>query len=212
MRGRFGTVYADKTCFFNRPTESGWSNVTVHSWFDAPIVEVPSELRRPPEKLPPLTSLSLVRIYRAAPEYLVVAANYEPNGELGTVHIGGVKDGNWVQIDFNPLAKIGLNQRPGKGWDLEALGRYGIPPHIDVEGYLRSRHIPLPTVSLPQEMTVLNLHYGYNRLIRQDDLKDGTVISSRFLQPSDTDEENALNPQCESQFRQQQRLGLPTVE
>jgi hypothetical protein len=58
----------------------------------------------------------------------------------------------------------------------------------------------------------LNQHYGYNRLIRQDELNEGTVISSRLLQPSETDEENALNPQCESRFHQQQTLGLPTVE
>ena len=212
MRGRFGTVFADKTCFFNRPTESSWSNVSVHSWFDAPIVEVPSELPRPPERLPPLTSLSLVRIYRAFPDYLVVAANYEPNGELGSVHIGGVKDGNWRHIDFDPAAKVGLDHRPGKDWDLDALGGYGIPSHIDVQGYLRSRYIPLPTASLPQELIVLNQHYGYNRFVRQDELKDGTIVSSRFLKPSDTDEEDALNPECESRFRQQQRLGLPTVE
>jgi len=58
----------------------------------------------------------------------------------------------------------------------------------------------------------LNLHYGYNRLIQQDELNAGVAISSRFLQPSVTEEENTLNALCESRFRQQQTLGLPTVQ
>ncbi len=212
LRGRFGTVYADKTCFFNRPTESSWSYVSVHSYFNAPTTEVPAELPRPPEKLPPLTSLSLVRIFRAFPEYLVVAGNYEPNGDLGSLHIDGAKDGNWVHSNFVPAAKDGFDVRIPKDRDLAALVRYGIPAHIDVQGYLRSRHFPLPTASLPQEKTVLNQHYGYNNLIRQDELNDGTVISSRLLQPLNTDEESVLNPQCDARFHQQQTLGLPTVE
>jgi len=212
MKGPFGTVYAERTCFFNRPTETSWSNVSVHSYFNASSTEVPSELPRPPGTLPPLTSLSLIRIYRAFPEYLVVAANYEPNGELGSLHIDGAKDGNWLHSNYVPAAQDGFVHRPAKGWDLNALKRYGIPAQIDVRGYLRSHHIPLPVASLPQEVTVLNQHYGYNRFIQLDELSNGTVISSRFLQPSDTDEEKVLNPLCESRFRQQQKLGLPTVE
>ena len=212
MKGRFGTVYAERTCFFNRPTETSWSNVSVHSYFNAPSTEVPSELSPSPGALPQLTSLSLVRIYRAFPEYLVVAANYEQNGELGSLHIDGAKDGNWLHSNDVPSAQDAFVHRPTKGLDLNALRRYGVPAQIDVQAYLRSHHIPLPVASLPEEVTVLNQHYGYNRLIRLDELSKGTVISSRFLQPSDTDEEKVLNPQCESRFRQQQKLGLPTVE
>jgi len=211
MKGRFGTVYAERTCFFNRPTETSWSNVSVHSYFNSASREVPSELPRPPGTLPLLTSLSLVRIYRAFPEYLVVAANYEQTGELGSLHIDGAKDGNWLHSNDVPAAQHVVH-RPAEGWDLGVLRQYGIPERLDVQSYLRSHHIPLPPASLPQEVTVLNQHYGYDKFIRLDELSNGTVISSRFLQPSDTDEERVLSPQCESRFRQQQKLGLPTVE
>jgi len=211
MKGRFGTVYAERTCFFNRPPETSWSNVSVHSYFNSASREVPSELSPPPSTLPPLTSLSLVRIYRAFPEYLVVAANYEQDGELGSLHIDGAKDGNWLHSNDVPAAQHVVH-RPTEGWDLGLLRQYGIPERIDVQSYLRSHHIPLPPASLPQEVAVLNQHYGYDKFIRLDELGNGTVISSRFLQPSDTDEEQVLNPQCESRFRQQQKLGLPTVE
>jgi len=212
MKGRFGTVYAERTCFFNRPTATSWSNVSVHAFFNAPSTEVPSELTGPPDALPPLTSLSLVRIYRAFPEYLVVAANYEQNGELGSLHIDGAKDGNWLHSNYVPAAKDGFVHRPAKGLDSDALRRYGIPAKIDVQAYLRSHYINLPVASLPEEVTVLSQHYEYDMLIRLDELSKGTIISSRFLQPSHTDEEKVLNPQCESRFRQQEELGLPTVE
>jgi hypothetical protein len=212
LKGRFGTVYAEKTCFYTRPVESNYSYVSVHSYFNHPIVEVPTELSSLPDDLPPLTSLSLVRIFHAFPEFLIVAANYESNGELGSLHVDGAKDGDWLHTSLVPAAQDGFVRRIPKDRSSDALKKYGIPTHIDVQGYHRSHRIPIQTVSLPQEMTVLNQHYGHNRLIRQDELKDGTVISSRFLQPSATDEENSLNPRCESRFQQQQNLGLPTVE
>ena len=212
LSGRFGTIYADKVCIFNRPTESNWSYVSVHSYFNGPSTEVPAELPRPPETLPPLTSLSLVRVFRAFPEYLVVVGNYEPNGELGSLHIDGAKGGNWVHSNYVPAAKDGFVQRIPKDRSLDALVRYGIPAHIDIQGYLRSRRFQLPTVSLAQEMAILNQHFGYNSLIRQDELNGGDIASSRLLQPSHTDEENTLNPQCESRFQQQRARGLPTVE
>lgn len=117
MRGRFGTVFADKTCFFNRPTERNWSNVSVHSWFDAPIVEVPSELPRPPKDLPPLTSISLVRIYRASPDYVVVAANYEPTGNSAVCTLVARRMGTGVTSTLIQPLKLDLTT---------ALARVGI--------------------------------------------------------------------------------------
>jgi hypothetical protein len=212
LKGRFGTVYAEKTCFFARPIASSSSYVSVYSYFNQLDHEVPSELSHPPQHLPPLTSLSLVRIFHADPEYLVVSANYEPNGELGSLHIDGAKGGDWLHSNFVPAAQDGFVQRVPKDRGSDALKKYGIPAHLDVQEYLRSHRLSLSPVALSQEMTVMNQHYGYNKLIRQDELKDGDIILSRFLQPSVTDEENALDSLCESRFHQQQTLGLPTVE
>jgi len=212
LRGRFGTVYVERTCFFNRPPESNWNYVSVHSYFNNSSTEIPSELSRPPENLPPLTSLSLVRILRTSPEYLIVAANYESNGELGSLHIDGAKDGDWLHSNFVPAAKDSFAQRIPKDRSSDALTKYGIPTRIDIVQYIGSHRIPLPSISSSQEMIVLNRHYAYNQLIQQDELKNGILVSSRFLQPSLTDEENVLNPECESRFQKQRTLGLPTVQ
>lgn len=202
LRGPFGTVYANKTCFYSRPVASGYSSVSVGAYSNQLEHEVPIQLTGLPGDLPPLSSVSLVRIFRTDPEYLVVSANYEPNGKLGSLHIDKTKDGDWVSG--------GNSLHP----DLQdpRLERYGIPARIDVQEYIRLRRLPIPTVRLPHELTVLNRHYGYDKIIRQDTLRDAAVASSRFLRPSVTKEEQILDSVCESRFREQQSMEPPTVE
>lgn len=89
---------------------------------------------------------------------------------------------------------------------------YGIPARIDIQQYLRLRRLRIPPSRFPEVIDLLNEHYGYNKIIRQDRLSLGVAISTRFLQPSITQEEEKLNPLCESRFRQQQADGLPTVD
>jgi hypothetical protein len=66
---------------------------------------------------------------------------------------------------------------------------------------------------LAQEKNVMNEFYGFGKFIRQDELKEDAIVASRWLQPSVTKEEKeTLNPLCDARFRQQQAIGLPTVE
>ena len=179
--------------------------------------ELPSVVPSPAEGLPPLTSLSLVRIFRTSPEYVIVSANYERDGSLGSLNFGSAKDGHpggtgpsGTAIYRTPDPQV--NEIVRKGLDPE-LTKYGIPAHIDVQRYLLSRQMPLPAVALDQEKNVMNEFYGFGKFIRQDELKDGAIVASRWLQPSVTEEEKeTLNPLCDARFRQQQTIGLPTVE
>jgi hypothetical protein len=206
LRGRYGTVYSAKTCFYASPLTRGYSSVSVGAGNNG-IDEVPTELVSAPEALPPLTSVSLIRIYRTAPEYVVVAGNYELDGKMGGLQISGAKDG-----DRAPYSGGGDYVFPGSTTQPVAIAKqYGVPARINVQDYLRSHKLTLPVVDLPQEMVVIDLHYGYDKLIRQDTLSDGMISSSRFLLPSVTSEEKILDPLCESRFLQQRATGLPTV-
>lgn len=210
LRGPWGTIFAEKTCFYTRSV-TDYSSVSVHSDFRQFDHEIPAE-PGPPEKLPPLTSVSLVRIFRADPEYLVVAANYESDGELDSLHIDGAKGGDLVHSSFVPAAQASFVRRIPKDRGSDALERYGVPDQFDIQDYLRSSRLSLPPSALPEEIDVAALIYGYDRVIRRDELKNGAIISSRFLEPSFTDEEKILDPVCDSRFRQQKAIGLPTVE
>jgi len=200
-KGPFGTLYANKTCFYRRPLVDG-SSVSVGAYFNQLEHEVPLELSGPPETLPPLTSVSLVRIFRTEPAYIVVSANYESGGELGSLHIDKAVSGDWLSGS--------VFHRPDLNGPL--LNRYGIPTRIDVTGYLHSRRLPMPVVTQPQEQTLFNLLYGYGKTIRVDTLRNGAIDSSRFLRPSVREEEQVLNSACESRLRQQRSMGVPTVE
>jgi hypothetical protein len=204
LKGPFGSVYADKTCFYTSPSEHYYSAVSVRSYFHSPIYETPSELSRAPENLMPLTSVSLVRVFRDVPEYVVVSANYEPSGTLGSVNVSEAKGGDWVKGETHMV--------PAEG-HLDYLQKYGIPLSIDVQSYVRLHRLPLPSVALPQQLATMVQHYQYDKLIRVDALKDNIVASSRFLRPSVTKEErDTLDVLCEARFHQQQAMGLPTVE
>lgn len=217
LRGPFGTVDAVKECFYSRPIENVFGSVSVEFNGNDTEHELPSVVPSPAEGLPPLTSLSLVRIFRTSPEYVIVSANYERDGSLGSLNFGSAKDGqpggtgrSGTAIYRTPDPQV--NEIVRKGLDPE-LAKYGIPVHIDVQRYLLSRQMPLPAVALDQEKNVMNEFYGFGKFIRQDELKDGAIVASRWLQPSVTEEEKeTLNPLCDARFRQQQTIGLPTVE
>jgi hypothetical protein len=113
------------------------------------------------------------------------------------LHIDGAKDGDWLNSSLVPAAGDSFIRRLPDDRSSETLKKYGIPARIDVAGYLRSNGIPLEKVSVAEEIVVLNQHYGYNKLIRQDELTGGSMIRSRFLEPSVTEEENILNPLCD---------------
>jgi hypothetical protein len=217
LRGPFGTVDAVKECFYTRPIENGFGSVSVEFNGNDKEHELPSVVPSPAEGLPPLTSLSLVRIFRTSLEYVIVSANYERDGSLGSLNFGSAKDGrpggtgpSGTAIYRTPDPQV--NEIVRKGLDPE-LTKYGIPAHIDVQRYLLSRQMPLPAVALDQEKNVMNEFYGFGKFIRQDELKDGAIVAPRWLQPSVTEEEKeTLNPLCDARFRQQQTIGLPTVE
>ena len=208
LTGLFGNVYVQKTCFFNRPVASNFSHVTVMAGSNKDLSrpEIPVQISETPKDTPPLTSFSLVRVFKTDAGYLLVSANYESSGELGSLNIVETKDGYVIpgrastvfffRVDLNkPLAE-----------------KHGIPLRIDVQEYLHSRRLSLPNVALHQEIVLLNQHFGFDKLIRQDQLENGTVVSSRYLRPFVTQEEETLDSECESRFRQQQAMGLPTVE
>jgi hypothetical protein len=111
LRGIFGSVYFERTCFFNRPVASnpnyvsisvGSDSISLGSDKDEPH-ENPMELSRGMEEpIPPLTSVGLVRIFHVDPEYVVVSANYESTGELGSLNVGRTsgRADSWQRIYF----------------------------------------------------------------------------------------------------------------
>jgi hypothetical protein len=206
LTGPFGAVIAEKTCFYNRPVETSPSSIKVLIQSDSPDIgrEVPDEVPEPPKDLPPLTSVAVVRLFHAASGLIFASGNYEAAGVLGSINQGQVQNGN-----LQAGSSIAFPLAP----DFRALqAQYGLSPRTDVNSYLQSKRIPLAKTSFPEERSMVILIYGFGKLMRQDSLEKGAVISSRYLQPLVTDEERTLAPECDAHLRQQQSTGLPTVQ
>ncbi len=196
-------MYAEKTCFYDRPLESSHNTVSVRADRNELGHEVPVALNVQPESLPPLTSMSLVRIFRTDPEYVIVSGNYEQDGRLGSLRVDQMKGGNWVSgVSLTRLAPE----------HALATAKYGIPGRIEIQQYLRSGRFTLPPIAFPDVIDLLIQFYGYGRMIRRDELHYGGAVLSRFLRPSITEEEQISNSVCESRFRQQEAAELSTVQ
>jgi hypothetical protein len=217
LKGPYGTVDLQRECFYTRPIQNGSGSVSVEFGYNNPDPELPSEVPSVWEGLPPLTSLSMVRIFRTSPGYVIVSANYERDGSLGSVNFGTSQNGNPTRT--GPFGTSMYRTGDPKVDAIQAvelgpsLATYGIPTHIDVQKYLLLRKMPLPAVAFVQEENVMHEIYGFGKLIRQDQLKEGSIVASRWLQPSVTKEEKeTLNTLCDARFLQQQAIGLRTVE
>src|SRR4051794_1842166 len=203
LTGNFGTLVAARECFYARTIEEGWSGMGVYieSNLYPVALELPVELPGPPKELPPVTSVSVVRIFRAAPEFMVISANYEANGALGSLNVGGTLGGE--RKDSSTKSRVSA--------DDPDPAKYGIPRQIDIAKYIRAGKLPLPKATLPQEMALLIVHYGFGKFMREDLLGEDAIASSRFLQPLTTEEGRLLDPECDERFRRQQAMGLPTT-
>lgn len=206
LDGPFGVVYVDRKCFY-RPLSSGYrSSVSVGSHFKPPLDEVPAEVPGPPQGLPPLTSVALIRIFRSDSKFFLASANYEAGGRLGSVYFAEAAKGDAVPGRIENVTIYGLRR------DTQRLKGFGIPEQLDIARYLQNRRIALAPTDLIQERNIIVTIYGYGEVFRLDELRDGIVARSRWLQPSATAEERVLNPKCDAGLRQQQAAGISTVQ
>jgi len=208
----YGYVYADKLCFYKTDGTALPNSVEVGSFFNRLEEDVPATLPGPPAVMPAMTSISLVRMFHPDPEYIVVSANYEANGEISSLHVDKSKGGVWdsgtddmVPADRSPDSMKAAGLKP------DVLEKYGIPTHIDVAAFLHNKHIDLPPVTIVQGRIVMNLHYGWDKVIQQIEIAHDDATTTTYFQPTVTPEEETLNPLCDAGLAKQQAAGEPTV-
>lgn len=202
FRGAYGAVYATKTCFYNKGVEDYRSGLAVGASLSDLGHEVPSVLTGLPQNAPPLTMLSLVRIYGSDQGYTVVAANYEADGRAGSLNVSRTKNGEWISGETVVIRGDALDAR---------LNQYAIPRTIEVPEYVPLQRLPLSGIEQREVSTLVYRHYGFGKLIQEDTLSGTRVTSSRVLGPSVTDEEVTLGPTCDLDLRQQRAMARPTV-
>jgi hypothetical protein len=195
LTGEFGTVYGKSTYFYD-PMYKGRAN----EFFTLPYMNnVGSEPFRVAPALPAganlgLDAVSLIRVFQAPPEFLIVSGNYAPDGHLESLHVNGAKHGDWVHSNELVPLYPGIGVATMIGDQPKAREHFGLPAVFPTQQYLQKPASVFTRVELHSVMEVVNLHYDRNRWVRQESfLPDGTR-SIRFLTYIVTEEDKVLEP------------------
>jgi hypothetical protein len=205
LRGQFGTVYSTKECFFNSPVENYPSSIDVRLYGNLSEHEPPTVASEKPGWAgSAITNVSVIRVFRGGPEYLVATATYSPSGRLTAASVQGSRDGDWVHPAYVEEARQGAvtigPDGPTAG-ELATLSRYGLPATVSIENAAAHQPVGLRAVSNnPPERDVVNVHYDYDRWIAQDDYPAGLPHQTRYLTYAQTPENAGLDPLCAARF------------
>src|SRR5258708_20754995 len=140
----------------------------------------------------PLSAISLVRILRAQPEFLIASANYSSDGHLYALSVNGAKDGSWVGSNQLRIyaGKFGTDTMIGD--DRKTREYFGIPATFPVSDYLAGKAVPFTDLKLDAVLDAVNLHYDESRVVRQDIYAPGKERITSFLRYPQTKEDDAL--------------------
>jgi hypothetical protein len=194
LRGPYGTVYAKVMYFYDAMYAKQDNTLDTLLYFNELRQVAPIISDRPPGiNDVALSAISVVRIFRAAPEFLVASANYSSDGHLYELHVNGAKGGNWVHSNelaspyagrFNPATTIGDDEKTRE--------YFGLPRTFPVAAYLSSQARPFASVRVESALDVVNLHFDDSRVVRQDTFGTGGKPSALYLTFPSTREDDAL--------------------
>jgi hypothetical protein len=195
LSGPFGTVYAHTTYFYG-PEYKGQSTEFMTVLYMNGAGSEPFQLipALPTTDNLPLSAISVVRIFQAPPEFLVVSANYAPDGYLESLHVNGAKHGDWVHSNevaaLYPRLEVAtmIGDRP------QTREHFGLPSQFPIQRYPGSSDKIFAKGETKSMLDVVNLHYDRNRWVRQDSFLPDGSHSTRFLTYAVTEEEKILEP------------------
>lgn len=200
LRGVFGTVYAEKTCYFQMPTVNYHNHFWVTAYANDTEHEVPIVRASKPWGSQTLTQISLIAVFRRPPGYAVVSAVYSPPGKIQHLWVNGSKDGDWVHPSQFAEFADGFLVYSGKEKQREVLTRYGFPETFNVNSYLSRALPPFKAAPSDLQLSVVNLHYEHNVWVRQDQFPSDGPHVTRYLTFVQTSEDSVLDPQWAGGF------------
>lgn len=203
LKGAFGAVLAIKSCFYLPPAQAAQrpNHFDVQPY--AELAEPPAiHSEQPAGVADTLFYLSVIRVFRAPPEYVIVTAVYSTDGRLRSVYLNGSHGGDWVHAnDLTGFEKDAISL--GKARAPETLRHYGLPDRIDLNRYLHKFDFPLAPTALESVTDAVNLHFNFGDWTRQDEFAPDGSHQTRFLAYVQTAEDRILDPICNQRFAQQ---------
>lgn len=193
MQGPFGTVFADSTYYYGKQYNHAPTDFHVELYFNEGSHEPPERIETTNE-VGTLSAISMIRVFRAPPEFLVVCATYDAAGRMLVLSVNGSEKGNWVHpseirtpypdVDFGTIYQ-----------DRPMMREYfGLPETFPIADYLKSPQNEAQKAALSIFSDTVNLHYQRNRYVRQDTFGVDGSHTTEFLRYTVTPEDRQLEP------------------
>jgi len=195
LRGPFGTVSAQTTYFYAEQYGEKWTDFETALYMNDIGSEPGRELADAPPHLPQTVSaVSVIRVFKAAPEYVVVSANYAPDGYLESLSVHGSKGGNWIHTNYLDGSARGFQVGRSIGDRPETRAQFGLPREFPIAEYASKREPPFAATSFPNVLDVVNFHYQRDLWVEQDLFPAGGPHAHRYLVFKVTPEDETLEP------------------
>jgi hypothetical protein len=193
MQGPFGTVFADSTYYYGKQYHSAPTDFHVELYFNEGSHE-PAEPIGITKHVGVLSAISMIRVFRAPPEFLVVCATYDAAGRMLVLSVNGSENGNWVHpseirtpypdVDFGTI----YEDRP------KMREYFGLPETFPIADYLKTPQNEAQKAPLLVYSDAVNLHYQRNRYVRQDIFGVDGSHTTEFFSYTVTPEDRQLEP------------------
>jgi hypothetical protein len=190
-QGPYGTVFAQSTYYYAGQYNHQPTDFHAELYFNEGSYE-PAQQVEMINDVGALSAISVVRVFKAAPGYLVACATYDAAGRLLVISINGSKNGNWVHsndvLALYPGLDVGTiyEDRP------KTRQYFGLPENFPLSDYLKAPHNIGERTELASFSDAVNLHYQRNRHVRQDVFNPDGSHKSHFLTYTITPEDRQL--------------------
>jgi hypothetical protein len=184
--GVYGTVYAETHYSY---WKAKGSSFRVMLYANKAEHEPPQVIDAMPNPAPQVSAVSLVRVVRTWPEFSVVIATYDMQGKRQGVSVFWSKGGEWRHQADVPEEKREFTARKEP---VETI--YGIPDQFPIADYLKDPYLDWKDLERPNPENVVNVHYDYNRWVRQDVFDAAGFRTTRYLTYVVTPEDKILEP------------------
>jgi hypothetical protein len=191
--GLFGTVYADIDYFYSDIYGSQPTTLETALYFNDAGHEAAKNLSALPAEADRLDGVSVVRVFRGGPQYLVATANYGSDGHLESISINGSKDGNWIHSNYVSPADNSFEVGTMMGDRPETRKRFGLPAQFPIQTYQRPNDSVFLQTQYELVLDAVNFHFNRSRWVKQDVVRAGGEVETRFLEFIFTQEDQDLN-------------------
>lgn len=186
--GPYGTVYANTSYYYGIKPGSDFHVSLYANKAEHEPAQVVDSL---PQPRPPLDAISIVRVFRTPPGYAVVVATYNAQGNRKGAGNYWSEGGDWQAGVGKELSE----QIRALGASKEAPDElYGFPFQFPIADYVDRSAWVWKDVGKPNPENFINLHYDYNRWVRQDAFDVAGKRTTRYLTFVVTPEDLMLEP------------------